>query len=86
MTLLGEKIEMRRVRMVPFQTLEPLFQRAVRDAARLEDKQTELKLEGGEIELDKKVLEALKDAFLHLLRNAVSHGIESSIINSGFRG
>jgi two-component system, chemotaxis family, sensor kinase CheA len=69
--------EMRRVRMVPFQTLEPLFQRVVRDAARLEDKQVELRIEGGEIELDKKVLEALKDAFLHLLRNAVSHGIET---------
>lgn len=69
--------EMRRVRMVPFQTLEPLFQRTVRDAARLEDKQVELIVEGGEIELDKKVLEALKDSFLHLLRNAVGHGIES---------
>lgn len=69
--------EMRRVRMVPFNTLEPLFQRAVRDAARLESKQVLLQIDGGEIELDKKVLEALKDALLHLLRNAVSHGIET---------
>lgn len=69
--------EMRRVRMVPFHTLEPLFLRAVRDAARQENKQAELSIIGGEIELDKKVLEALKDAFLHLLRNAVTHGIEA---------
>jgi two-component system chemotaxis sensor kinase CheA len=68
--------EMRRVRMVPFQTLEPLFQRTVRDAAHVEGKQVELTIEGGEVELDKKVLEALKDSFLHLLRNAVGHGIE----------
>jgi two-component system, chemotaxis family, sensor kinase CheA len=68
--------EMRRVRMVPFQTFEPLFLRAVRDAARQENKQVELKITGGEVELDKKVLEALKDAFLHILTNAVSHGIE----------
>lgn len=70
--------EMRRVRMVPFQTLEPLFQRVVRDAARQEEKQVELTITGGEVELDKKVLEALKDPFLHVLRNAVSHGIESA--------
>src|SRR6185369_13200838 len=70
--------EMRRVRMVPFQTFEPLFLRVVRDAARQEDKQVELTIIGGEVELDKKVLEALKDPFLHVLRNAVSHGIESA--------
>jgi two-component system, chemotaxis family, sensor kinase CheA len=68
--------EMRRVRMIPFSTVEGLFQRTVRDAARSERKQVELTLVGGEIELDKKVLEMLKDPFLHLLRNAVSHGIE----------
>jgi len=70
--------EMRRVRMVPFQTFEPFFLRVVRDAARQEDKQVELTIIGGEVELDKKVLEALKDPFLHVLRNAVSHGIESA--------
>lgn len=69
--------EVRRVRMVPFQTFESLLQRTVRDAARTESKQTTLILEGGEVELDKKVLEALKDPLLHLLRNAVGHGIET---------
>ena len=70
--------EMRRVRMVPFQTFEPLFLRVVRDAARQENKQVELKISGGEVELDKKVLEALKDPLLHILTNAVSHGIEGA--------
>jgi two-component system chemotaxis sensor kinase CheA len=69
--------DMRRIRMIPFQTLEGLFQRTVRDAAHTANKKAELVIVGGEIELDKKVLEALKDPFLHLLRNAVSHGIEA---------
>jgi two-component system chemotaxis sensor kinase CheA len=68
--------EVRRVRMVPIQTLAPGLQRAVRDAARSEDKTVAFTLEGGEVELDKKVLETLKDPLLHLLRNAVIHGIE----------
>jgi two-component system chemotaxis sensor kinase CheA len=69
--------EVRRVRMVPFQTLASGLQRAVRDAARSEDKYVVFTLEGGEVELDKKVLETLKDPLLHLLRNAVIHGIET---------
>lgn len=67
----------RHVRMVPFETLVPVLQRAVRDAARTENKQVAFNVTGGEVELDKKVLETLKDPFLHLLRNAVSHGIET---------
>jgi two-component system chemotaxis sensor kinase CheA len=68
--------EVRRVRLVPIQTLVPGLQRAVRDAAHSEGKQVTLELDGGEVELDKKVLETLKDPLLHLLRNAVIHGIE----------
>jgi two-component system chemotaxis sensor kinase CheA len=68
--------EVRRVRMVPLQTLAPALQRAVRDAGRSEGKRVAFTLEGGEVELDKKVLETLKDPLLHLLRNAVIHGIE----------
>lgn len=68
--------EVRRVRLVPIQTLVPGIQRAVRDAAHSEGKLISLVVNGGEVELDKKVLESLKDALLHLLRNAVIHGIE----------
>lgn len=66
----------RQARMVPFHTIVLPLERAVRDAARVEQKQVEFTVEGQEVELDKKVLEALKDPLLHLLRNAVSHGIE----------
>lgn len=69
--------EVRRVRMIPFNTLDALLQRTVRDAARSVDKLVDFHLYGGEVEMDKKVLEVLKDPLLHLLRNAVGHGIEA---------
>ncbi len=69
--------EVRRVRMIPFQTVVPGLQRTVRDVARSEKKQVNLVVEGGEVELDKQILETLKDPLMHLLRNAVNHGIES---------
>ncbi len=68
--------EVRRVRMVPFQTLALSLERAVRDAAHGEGKQVHFQIDGSDVEVDKKVLETLKDPLLHLLRNAVSHGIE----------
>jgi two-component system chemotaxis sensor kinase CheA len=69
--------EIRRVRMVPFQTIVLPLQRAVRDAARTEGKDVAFDVEGSETELDKKILESLKDPLMHLLRNAVGHGIEA---------
>ena len=69
--------DVRRIRMIPFRTQEAYLQRIVRDAAREESKQVNLIIEGQDVELDKKVLELLKDPLLHLLRNAVSHGIET---------
>lgn len=69
--------DVRHVRMIPFDTIVPGLQRAVRDATHLEGKQVDFQVEGAAVELDKKVLETLKDPLLHLLRNAVSHGIES---------
>lgn len=70
----------RHVRMVPFETLVPILQRTIRDAAHSENKQVIFEVNGGNIELDKKVLEALKDPFIHMLRNAVGHGIESASV------
>ena len=65
-----------RTRMVPLATLATRLHRAVRVVARKQDKQVELILEGEEIELDKTVLEELADPLLHILRNAVDHGLE----------
>src|SRR5258708_5612366 len=67
----------RRVRLVPFETHIPTFQRAVRDLAREQGKEVLLQVSGANIELDKRVLEAIKDPILHLLRNAIDHGIET---------
>ncbi len=68
--------EVRRVRLVPIQSLASGLQRAVRDAARSDGKLVTFTVDGGEVEMDKKVLETLKDPLLHLLRNSVIHGIE----------
>jgi len=68
--------QVRRVRMIPFSTISLALERVVRDAARSENKQVDFILEGQSIEIDKKVIETLKDPLIHLLRNAVGHGIE----------
>ncbi|GAB4572169.1 MAG: hybrid sensor histidine kinase/response regulator [Anaerolineae bacterium] len=64
------------LRMLPFETILSGFQRLVRDLARETGKSATLTVHGGEVELDKHVLEMLKDPLMHILRNAVDHGIE----------
>ena len=64
-------------RMQPLGTLFSRFPRLVRDLARDLEKQIELKLEGGDVEIDKTILEGLSDPLTHMIRNAVDHGIES---------
>lgn len=65
------------IRMVPVGTVFDRFPRLVRDAARALGKQVELVVEGAEIELDRALLDGIADPLVHLLRNAVSHGIET---------
>ena len=50
----------------------------VRDLARECQKQVRVVTEGGDTELDKTILEAIKDPLTHIVRNAVDHGIESA--------
>jgi chemosensory pili system protein ChpA (sensor histidine kinase/response regulator) len=66
-----------RMRMVPVSTLAARLQRGVRTVASQRGKRVRLIIEGEGTELDKTVLEELADPFLHMLRNAVDHGIES---------
>jgi chemotaxis protein histidine kinase CheA len=66
-----------RLRMLPVSTVFNGFPRAVRDLAREFDKEVELTLEGESTELDKKVLEEINDPLVHIMRNAVDHGIEA---------
>ncbi|MCS7027182.1 MAG: ATP-binding protein [Bacteroidia bacterium] len=65
------------VRLVQMNVLFQKFYRIVRDIAQLEGKEVDLILEGTEIEIDRNILQIISDSMVHLVRNAVSHGIES---------
>ncbi|MBV9125949.1 MAG: Hpt domain-containing protein, partial [Planctomycetes bacterium] len=69
--------EVRRVRMLPFADACQGLDRMVRDLARATHKEVDLVIEGGAVELDRSVLEGLKDPLRHLVRNAVDHGAET---------
>jgi len=65
-----------RLRMVSFGLLSVRLQRIVRVTCEEEDKQAELHIEGENLEIDTQILDSLVEPLLHLLRNAVAHGIE----------
>jgi len=64
------------IRMMPIRTVFQRFPRMVRDICRAQEKEAELLLEGEDTELDKTVIEQMADPLVHLVRNAVDHGIE----------
>jgi two-component system chemotaxis sensor kinase CheA len=66
----------RTLRLLPLATVFNLFPRMVRDLARQQAKEVELVIEGGETSADKHILEEIKDPLMHLIRNAIDHGIE----------
>jgi two-component system, chemotaxis family, sensor kinase CheA len=68
--------EIIQARMTPVWQVFDRFPRLVRDLARQLAKQVQFRVEGKEIELDRAILDELGDPLLHLLRNAVDHGIE----------
>lgn len=65
------------MRMVPIGTTFSRFRRHVRDLATELDKQVMLVAEGGDTELDKSVIERVEEPLVHIIRNALDHGIES---------
>lgn len=65
-----------RTRLVPFATLLPRLRHQVRTVARELGKQAQLEMIGGEVQIDRNVLEAMAEAFDHMVRNALDHGIE----------
>jgi two-component system, chemotaxis family, sensor kinase CheA len=69
--------EVMRVRMVPIGAMLRQNLRAVRDLANSHSKLARVEVVGDEVEVDATVLEHLKDALLHMIRNAVDHGIET---------
>ncbi len=66
-----------KTRMQPIRKVFGRFPRVVRDLARSLNKEVNLELQGEETDLDKNLVEALADPLVHLVRNAVDHGIES---------
>ncbi len=72
---LREKI--RTLRLLPLSTVFKFLRRTVRDLAREQSKQVELIIEGEEITADKRILEEIKDSLLHMVRNAIDHGLET---------
>lgn len=69
--------EVHRVRMLPFSEACQGLERIARDVAQAGGKEVRLDIEGGDVEIDRSILEGLKDPLVHLVRNAVDHGIES---------
>jgi len=70
--------EITRVRMMPLTLLFQRLQRATRDAAKKEDKLIEFSTNDNDAKLDKLILDQLYTPLLHVVRNAVSHGIEDA--------
>lgn len=67
------------MRMVPVGDVFDRFPRVVRDAARSLGKEVEFRIEGRDIELDRSILDEVVDPLVHLLRNAVDHGLEGPV-------
>jgi two-component system chemotaxis sensor kinase CheA len=69
--------DMKRVSMLPFAVLLEFLPKLVRDLCRDCGKEAELTIVGGEIEIDRRILEEMKDPLIHLIRNCIDHGIET---------
>ncbi len=67
---------MRSLRLMPAASVLDLFPRMVRDLAREQGKEVQWTSQGTELEVDRKILEAMKEPMIHLVRNAIDHGIE----------
>lgn len=65
------------LRMVPVEELFARFPRVVRDLAERSGKRIELKMEGTDTQLDRTIIERLADPMIHLIRNAIDHGLEA---------
>jgi two-component system, chemotaxis family, sensor kinase CheA len=67
----------KQLRLMPLSTIFNLFPRMVRDLSKTQSKEINFAIEGGDLLLDKRLLEEIKDPLMHLLRNAIDHGIET---------
>jgi two-component system, chemotaxis family, sensor kinase CheA len=67
-----------KARMTPVSVITDRLPRAARDIARRRDRDVDFQVTGGDIELDRSILDELADPLLHLLRNAIDHGLENA--------
>lgn len=72
--------DMKSVMMFPFSSVLGTFPKLVRDISREQDKEIDLNVQGGDIEIDKRILQEIKDPLIHLVRNSIDHGIETKEI------
>lgn len=72
--------DVKEMQLLPFSSLLEIFPRFTRELAREQGKQVELVIQGGEIEIDRRTLEEMKDPLMHLLRNCVDHGIKQPVM------
>ena len=75
--------DVKEMQLLPFSSLLEIFPRFIRELAREQEKRVELVIRGGEIEIDRRTLEEMKDPLMHLLRNCVAHGIEQPAMRRG---
>lgn len=68
---------MARVRLQPIQTLLGSFERMIRDLCAELGKKVSVEIESGQVDLDREMIERLRDPLMHIIRNAIDHGIES---------
>jgi two-component system chemotaxis sensor kinase CheA len=69
--------DMKKVLMFPFSSLLEILPKIVRELSKDSGKETDLVIRGEEIEIDRRILEEMKDPLVHLIRNCIDHGIES---------
>ena len=74
--MVDEHLEaMKEILMLPVASMVDVFPKLVRDLARDQGKEVELVIHGKEMEIDKRVLEELKEPLIHLIRNGIDHGL-----------
>lgn len=84
LTGMGENLlrDCKEMQVLPFSSLLEGFPRFVRALAREQGKTVELSMQGGEIEIDRRILDAMKDPLIHLLRNSIDHGISTPAVRT----
>jgi two-component system, chemotaxis family, sensor kinase CheA len=69
--------DVKKALMLPVSSIAHFMAATVRELARSQDKDVEFRLEGGDVEIDRRLLEELREPLVHLLRNSVDHGMEA---------